>query len=272
MTQQKIRSIRPAALVVVLTVLSAVSATAESAADLAGIWGATRDFGPEVRGALTLSRSESGWRAEIGGFSVDVTVSGGEIEFEIPGDRGRFSGLLDTTGDRIKGHWTQPPTANNGMRFTSAVELVAAGTDRWRGQVVPWDDGFRFYLVLTPREDGSLGAFFRNPERNLGVFLNLDRLERDGDRVELLGTWLRNKNERVLADGIYRPNFDHRSIYIPRGHGTYDFERIDADPSSFFYPRGRKPSAYTYRPPPALEDGWPVGTLEDGGISAEPIR
>jgi CubicO group peptidase (beta-lactamase class C family) len=117
-----------------------------------------------------------------------------------------------------------------------------------------------------------VGAFFRNPERNLGLFLNLDRLERQGDKVELIGTWLRNKDERVLAEGTYYPDSERLSIFIPRGNGTYDFERIEDDATSFFYPRGKNPGPYRYRPPVLRNDGWPVGTLQGTDISLEPIQ
>ncbi|MGB6002630.1 MAG: serine hydrolase, partial [Thermoanaerobaculia bacterium] len=195
-----------------------------------------------------------------------------KIEFEIPGDRGRFQGRIDADRQSILGHWIQPPTVNNGLRFASPVELVPVGKNRWQGEIVPWDDELTFYLVLKSRDDGSVGAFFRNPERNLGVFLNLDRLERSGDRVELIGTWLSNKDERVLAEGTYYPDFDRLSIFIPRGDGTYDFERIDDDAASFFYPRGQTPGSYRYQPPAPRDDGWPVGTLQDANISVEPIQ
>jgi len=278
MIQQPVQQNRLVAALLLLTLGSILmpgtglaEATSGSADELAGIWGATRRFGPEIRGKLTLTRRDVGWQAEIAGFTVDASSPGTAIEFEIAGGRGRFEGQLDASGQTILGHWIQPPTVNNGLRFASPVELSAAGKDRWQGEVVPWEDELTFYLVLKTRDDGSVGAFFRNPERNLGVFLNLDRLERKGDRVELIGTWIRNKDERVLAEGTYYSDFDRLSIFIPRGNGTYDFERIDDDPASFFYPRGENPGSYRYQPPAPRDDGWPVGTLQEADISIAPI-
>jgi CubicO group peptidase (beta-lactamase class C family) len=278
MSPQPFQQNRPVAVLLLIalgaTLMSGtgLAEAATNASELAGIWGATRRFGPEVRGNLTVTRREGGWQAEIAGFMVDDSSAGTAIDFELPGDRGRFQGHLDFESQAILGHWIQPRTVNSGLRFASPVELAAVGPDRWQGEVVPWEDELTFYLVLTPREDGSLGAFFRNPERNLGVFLNLDRLERDGDRVELIGTWLRNKDELLLAEGTYYPDLERLSIFIPRGNGTYDFERIDDDPTSFFYPRGKTPGAYRYQPPTPRNDGWAVGTLQDADISIEPIR
>jgi CubicO group peptidase (beta-lactamase class C family) len=273
---QRIRLLAALLLLALGSILMPATGSAEaasnSATDLAGIWGATRRFGPEMRGNLTLTRQDRGWQVEIAGFTVDAYSADTTIEFEIPGDRGRFQGQLHANGQTILGHWIQPPTVNNGLRFASPVELASVGKDRWQGEVVPWEDELTFYLVLKPRDDGSVGAFFRNPERNLGVFLNLDRVERKGDRVELIGTGLNNKDERLLAEGTYYPDFERLSIFISRGNGTYDFERIDDDPASFFYPRGQTPGSYHYRPPPPRDDGWSVGTLQEADISVEPIR
>lgn len=264
--------------VLLLAALGSVTASAiataagGSAWELAGVWSATRDFGPEIRGPLELTRSEAGWRARVAGYSVEASTAGSIVELELSGGRGGFRGRLDSKTQRLLGHWIQPPTVNNGLRFASPVELLPAGSDSWLGQVTPWDDSLTFHLVLAPRQDGALGAFFRNPERNLGVFLNLDRLERSGDRVELLGTWLRNQDERLLAEGFYRGDFGRLSVFIPRGSGTYDFARIDTDPAHPFWARGETPGPYRYFPPPEFDDGWPVGTLEEAGISLEPLR
>jgi CubicO group peptidase (beta-lactamase class C family) len=275
------RSTRPsspavavAASLAFLSLAPAACAQSEPAVELAGIWSASRSFGPELRGPLEIGRTVDGWWAECSGIRAQAPLSGDEIALTFPGERGSFHGRVGPSG--IEGHWTQPKTANNGLSFASPVRLAASGPNRWLGEIVPWDDGFTFHLVLSPREDGTLGAFFRNPERNLGVFLNLDRLERDGDRVRLIGSWLRNTDERVLAEGVHRPGDEYiperLSIYIPRGGGTYEFERIDADPASTFYARGAGVRSYDYRPPPQLDDGWAVGTLEDAGIAIEPIR
>jgi CubicO group peptidase (beta-lactamase class C family) len=154
--------------------------------------------------------------------------------------------------------------------MASPVTLRAEGEGHWRGDVVPFDDVFTFFLVAEPREDGSLGAFLRNPERNFGVFLNVDRLERSGDTVRLVGTFFRNTDEQVLAEGTYDPNTDVLSLNL-RG-AAYDFERIDDEPASHFYARGRNPEPWRYEPPPATNDGWEVGTVADAGIAVEPIR
>jgi hypothetical protein len=55
-----------------------------------------------------------------------------------------------------------------GQRFVSPLTLASCGPGCYRGEVVPFVDEFTFYMKVTRRPDGSLGAFLRNPERNLG--------------------------------------------------------------------------------------------------------
>ena len=62
--------------------------------------------------------------------------------------------------------------------LASNVAFRPDGPNRWRGEVEPFDDTFTVYLMVQRRPDGTLGAFIRNPERNLGVFCRADRLER----------------------------------------------------------------------------------------------
>jgi hypothetical protein len=42
------------------------------------------------------------------------------------------------------------------------------GKDRWRGEVIPLDDEWTLYLVVSGKPDGTLGTFIRNPDRNIG--------------------------------------------------------------------------------------------------------
>jgi CubicO group peptidase (beta-lactamase class C family) len=46
---------------------------------------------------------------------------------------------------------------------------------------------------------------------------------------------------------------------------------VPDDAFTFFYPRGRPTASYAYTPPLDRGDGWPVGTLEDAGISRDGI-
>jgi CubicO group peptidase (beta-lactamase class C family) len=60
-------------------------------------------------------------------------------------------------------------------------------------------------------------------------------------------------------------------ITLPLRGGTYEFTKV-TDSSSDFYPRGNPPARYHYATPLQLGDGWPVGTLDEVGISREQIE
>lgn len=256
---------RPAlALLALLLAGTPPAAAAQADSSLAGVWEARRRFGPDVRGTLLVERLSGGWRAEIAGVAVQPRVTDSTVAFELPGGRGAFRGRFVSAGAGILGQWIQPGTVSNGTPYASPVELVRDGA-LWRGEVVPLDDEFTFYLVVRPRADGGLGAFLRNPERNLGRQLRVDRVERDGEAVRLVGTRGGSAQEQVLASGTLREG--RLALGFPARGGTYDFRRLAPGEPSDFHPRGSPDAGYAYLPPPALGDGWPTGTLEEAGIS-----
>jgi hypothetical protein len=61
-------------------------------------------------------------------------------------------------------------------------------------------------------------VFLRNPDRDLGIFLDVDHLEREGSAVNLMGHLRNDKAEQVLA-GTFHPGSDRRqdgiSLYFP---------------------------------------------------------
>jgi CubicO group peptidase (beta-lactamase class C family) len=271
---------RPLAISIVALLLSvapplgtpAAADSATSVGELAGLWSAQRHFGPEVRGTLSLSHHAGRWTVSIAGFSVEASATNRFLSAALPGDRGEFRCPLSADGRPLTGHWIQPRMVTHGLRYASPVHLVADGPERWRGEVRPLEDRFTFYLPLEPRADGSLSAFLRNPERNQGIYWNADRLERQGAAVSLVGPFFHRSEEQTLAEGTYRPEDDRLSIYFGGRGGTYDFERVDADPASPFYARGQDPRPWVYSPPPAAADGWTVGTLAEVGIAVDPLR
>jgi hypothetical protein len=214
--------------------------------NLVGIWEASRYFGPRLRGSLMLGRNRGQWIAEIAGQRTNATIQGTEIDATF-GSNGAFHGVLNAKTNEIHGHWTQPATFNAQMRFASPVTLKYDGKNRWRGEVVPLEDEFTCYLVASAGEDGRVNAFLQNPDRNLGVFLNVAHVECENDTVKLTGH-IRGENddteEKVLAQGQYHagtdPGQDQLSIFFPTLNATFDFSR--ANDTSFFYARGRNPS------------------------------
>jgi CubicO group peptidase (beta-lactamase class C family) len=233
--------------------------------DLVGLWKAKRRFGPDARGPLVLRRGPEGWTADFLGRLRPVGAERSELTFELPDGEGSFHGHLAPGDRRILGHWTSAPSVIHGSRFAVPVVLEADGPERWRGQVAPLDDTFTLYLMVSKRPDGTLGAFLRNPERNIGVRYDVDRLVRDGGTVKLVGRRGRSPAESTLLSGTYDADNATLTIAFPDRGGTYDFRR-DGEHSEF-YPRGKHPERYVYHPPPALDDGWRTGTLDEVGIS-----
>jgi len=240
---------------------------APAPAAFAGLWSAKRRFGPDARGALTITREGSSFFAEIVGRTVRVRAESGILAFELPNDQGAFRGRFD--GRRILGIWVRPGSPVDLGRQASPAILQADGPNRWRGTVAPAEDEFSFHLWLEPRQDGSLGAVLRNPERDIGTQYGVERLSIEGETVRLLGR-RPGQSEREIARGRYDPEAGAILLDFPSRGRHYEFTR-DGD-SSDFWPRGREPGRYVYRPPPALPDGWRVAALAAQDIDRPAIE
>jgi CubicO group peptidase (beta-lactamase class C family) len=238
------------------------------AQDLTGLWKAQQWFGPYARGPVLIERTPQGWTADFAGHLLPVQVRDSELQFALPDDAGRFEGRLER--NRIAGQWITPPSRTSGFRYGSPVTLTADGNDRWRGVITPRDDRYTLFLMVQQRPDGTLGAYLRNPDRNDGVFNDVTQVVRDGKAVRLMGHLRGQKPDQVLFEGTYDSEEELLSIAYPNRGGTYDFRR-DGD-NSDFYPRGKKPQRYVYRAPPARNDGWMTGTLEQAQIDRAAIE
>jgi hypothetical protein len=247
------------------------AAQASSAKELVGLWEAKHRFGPDVRGTLLIKKIGDNWHAEIAGRVASVKLAGGDITLELPNRRGSFQGKFDLNQTRIVGHWIQPATVEGGTPYASPITLTRAKQDMWCGEVSPLDDTMTLYLMVKARDDGSVGAFLRNPERNLGRFLRIDHIEREGETVRLFAANWATEKGNVLAEGKYYGK-KALSIYFPNGGGTFDFKHVEANEPSDFYPRGSPSLNYVYVPPLAFDDGWQTTSLEDVGISRQGIE
>lgn len=242
--------------------------TTNTAKELAGLWHAKKRFGPDVRGTLMIRQTGSDCRAEISGYSAKCVTNGDAISFELAGGNGKFIGKTDSRRTTINGHWFQAAVPfTSGIPYASPVVLTRRGQD-WYGTVIPTEEAFTFYLLVKELPDGTVGAFLRNPERNLGRFMRVDHLERDGEKVKLVGG--EGDKKRVWLEGTYR-NEILTIDYQPRG-GSYDFRRVPPGEASDFYPRGTPGVIYSYAPPPQLNDGWQTARLEDVGLSRAAIE
>jgi CubicO group peptidase (beta-lactamase class C family) len=243
---------------------------ADPANDLAGLWKAKKRFGPDARGTLVLMRSENRWTVDIAGRVLPVSTTNGELTFTLPDNGGTFRGKLDDNG-AIAGHWYRPGTPLYWKATPVSASLVVLKPDapnRWRGNVDPIEDTFTFYLLLQSQPDGSLRAVLRNPEFDLGTQQGVESLTRDGNALKLNGK--RRGKPQVVASGTYDAENRVITLSFPGRGGSYDFLREGDD--SAFYPRGKQPGHYTYRPPLARDDGWPVSTLDAADIDRATIE
>ncbi len=237
------------------------SSATPSVADLSGLWGAKKWFGPDVRGQLIVERVGGHLRADVAGRSALVTQKGQELAFDLPGNEGSFRGRFEGT-NVIRGHWMRPPDAISFGQTAFPVVLKAIGPGRWSGTVDPGEEEFSFYIFARRNADGSYAAVLRNPEFDLGNQLKVDRLVRDGDTLRLTGK--RGETERIVAAGGIAPGADRFSLFFDGRGGTYDFARDDG--ASLVYPRPRPGEPYRYSEPPFLNDGWPTSTLKAEAI------
>jgi len=249
---------------IVFTILVCVGAV--QAQELTGLWKAKGRFGPDARGPLIIQKDGSTYSADMLGHRVRVHLEAGELRFELPNRLGQFRGKLEA--QNIRGHWFRFGTPVNGSGNTapvalSPVLLKPVGPNRWRGDVAPLQDDFTFFLLLTEkRADGSFGAVLRNPEFDFGTQQGVEGFVRDGNLVKLVGK--RRDKEQIVGVGTYDDDNQVITLDFPGRGGSYDF-RLDGDDSDF-YPRGKNPDRYSYRPPPALDDGWHTSTLDAENI------
>ena len=252
---------------VALALAASGAALAQAAPDLAGLWEAKRSFGPEVKGRLLLVRRDGRLVADIAGHSVPVTQSPAGIGFTLPDGRGSFRGRIE--GRTVRGFWIQPADGLLGRAYSTPVTL-AWKDGAWRGEVIPLEEANSYYLPVTRGPDGKLAAYLRNPERNEGLFQQVKTVVREGDSVRLVGNRRGQTEQVVLREG--RLDAEGAVLTVPGSGGSYDFVKLDGRTASPFYPRGPAPVRYSYAPPVRLDDGWPVATLEEVGLSRPAIE
>ena len=238
-----------------------------TAQKLVGLWASENDYGPAVRGTLTLDGRQADWRAAMAGFEVAVKHAGDAVSFTLPGDQGEFRGTLLTGGKEIRGQWIQPPGVTNNNPYATPVTLTRGAEQVWQGEVPPLDDRLSLYLLISRQPDGTLSAALRNPEFNLGHRAPY-AVSVDGTHATLTDT--RNNSDKMQAS--YDAAADSLTINSEDLGGSYAFTRRDRDHALGFYPVTPAQAAYVYRPPVAEDDGWSTGSLADAGLDPKPIQ
>ena len=254
-----------AALLAVSMLLPA--ARAEDAAvpkGLVGLWAAEQVFGPRVQGALTLDGRAGDWEAEIAGYRVAVSHAKDAVSFSLPGGNGSFRGRLSADGGILRGFWTQPPGATLDNAYATPLKLHRTQAGVWQGRVDPLPDAASLYLSVSTANDGSLRAFFRNPEGNLGA-RGVYRLTQDGTLVTL--------QDLDVAERRFQGNYDAASgrltLHWP-DVGDFILTRRDRDDAPGFYPAADG-TRYSYRQPLQEDDGWKTADLAAAGLDAKPL-
>ncbi len=234
--------------------------------DLTGLWQATRIFGPALRGPVYVQHSGRQWSAEIGGYRVEGKASRQRLSFNFGPSQGE---LRLTTGRPLEGHWIQPGGQADSARYASPVHFESIGEGAWRGRFVPLTDSFTAYLPVSRDSSGNLTAWLRNPDRNVGIFMQVSRLAMNGDRIEVYGRFRGRGKEQQYFTGRYDADDDRLSLFVPFLGATLDFHRAGDD--SHFFARGRHRPPWRYESPPPTGDGWPTGTLDKAGIDLAPL-
>jgi len=236
------------------------SAAAQHIDALAGLWKATQDNGPAVKGALIVARGPSGWTASAGGRSATIPTNGNHLSFTLAGDQGRFRGEL--RGGAIDGFWIQPATRNLDGERASPIHLASVGQDRWQGEIVPLRDRLTVYLSIARNRDGRLVAFLRNPELNLGRGHALD-VEVAGRAVAMVFP----KTGQIVMKGRLDPA--QKTLELDYASQNLSLVFVRSGPEAGFL--SPTDVQYEYREPPISGDGWSVGTLHEAGVDEHAI-
>lgn len=263
--------LRTLACALMLSAGAASAQTPASAPDLDGLWAAHVRYGPDVRGPLLVQRRGDALVAEIAGLSAAGRADGREVAFEFPNGTGAFRGRFTNRDAALVGHWIQPRMMSSGVPLASPMTLTRVSPGVWRGEAQPLDDAMTLFLHVRTDADGVARAYLRNPERNLGALLQIDRIERRGNHLSLVGRFRGRGPEQVFAEADYDHNNDLIPFHFAQFGVTMDFAHASPEDERFYYPRGENPSAYVYAVPPALDDGWRTGALEEVGLDSARI-
>jgi CubicO group peptidase (beta-lactamase class C family) len=245
----------------VLTSLGAVPPASQY--DAAGLWGATLDAGPIAHGLASIDGRAKEWQALIAGYAVPVTRDGPRVRWALPDGAGSFDGSLQPDG-AITGTWIQPPTVLSGDRYATPVRFQRGATGTWFADVRPLADRTTVYLDVTRASDGSMHAFLRNPEANIGrgrSFL----VTVDGALISFVNP---DDKTDTISGRIDAKGNTFVAFVDPVG--TMTFSRRGRNDAIGFYAR-TDAGAWSYHQPLPLGDGWRVGTLKGAGVSIRPI-
>ena len=231
-----------------------------SPSDLIGIWASEKTFQESRTIKVELRKEIHGEQAKLVVKVNDKPVNGvklgpdGAIQFKIQkqpgGIAGSFRGWFDSGADSANGHWIQPPNEISNHPFATPV-IFKKEAHVCRGQITTRAERMRIYLNVYQTETG-VRAFFRNPERNIGIQLGPRNVVVDGDVLKLTGD-----NGQPPVRGAARNNNRSTSkLYFTIRGSKFEFVRLDRSQASAYYPRVSGSDPYSYRTPEKSNDGW----------------
>ena len=230
---------------------------------LSGVWGAEIRFGTPVQGDLTLDGREGVWRASIAGFQVVGNESNGEIRFALPGNIADFRGIQDAKSKVIRGEWIQQGGVVLDPQYATPVELHSIAPSVWRGMVVPLEQNVSVYLFISSK-DGKMIATISNPEANF-FRRRVYAVTRNGENVSL------DANGKK-AEGKLDEKTGTLSLQIVNWLPPFQFTHRTVDDAVGFYPKSPSTgSAWNYRRPLPIGDGWTTASMEEEGLDPAPI-
>ncbi len=223
-------------------------------------------FGPSIRGHLIIDGRYGQWVANIKGLDSTVTRKENTVSFTLSGGHGEFRGRFSDDSNSIGGHWIQPSGVTLNDRYASPVTLTRLEDNVWKGEVIPLDDQLSVYLAIGKSAGGSVGAFVRNPEFNLGVGRPFV-ISIDGGLI--LFSNKRNANDRLY--GSYDRENDRLHFRLADRGASFELTRRGRSNAYGFYPRTGNGTGYSYRQPTAEHDSWTTGSLTGVGLDPKPI-
>jgi CubicO group peptidase (beta-lactamase class C family) len=120
-----------------------------------------------------------------------------------------------------------------------------------------------YFLVVSQSSDGSLQAFVRNPEYNIGAAVGLRTIAISGNDVALRAAQRPEIDGTVNTDGTLTL---HRML---ESNAELTFHRAGDDDLRWFYPLAA--ARWSYHTPVADNDGWRTESLTQAGMREAPI-
>jgi len=232
--------------------------------DLAGLWGTEIAYGMPLAGELVVDGRSGRWLASIAGVQGELHLEGDDLRGELPGNGGGVRARLGRGGRALRGFWIQPPGKTLAQAYATPIGFQSSEPRVWRGTVEPLADRISLYLTIERAADGTLAAWFRNPDFNFDA-RNRYRVEHDAGTLALVDVRQPGRRIRGWLDA------DNGHLMLDyQGVGVFDLSRRGRDEAIGFHATTPADAART--PPLRRDDGWPVARPDDAGLDAARIE